>query len=123
MAIIGYNHAQVTAPPGSDEAIRHFYGQVLGLSEMPVPESMRAHRLIWFRVGNLELHVGQEEGVDRNKTKAHLAFEVDDIDQWRRRLAEQGIETFNQPLIPGYDRLHLKDPFGNRVEIIGRVKA
>ncbi len=121
MAIIGYNHAQVTAPRGSDEAIRQFYGQVLGLTEMPVPESMKTHNLIWFRVGNLELHVGQEDGVERHKTKGHLAYEVDDIDAWRGRLAKAGFETFDQPLISGYDRIHLRDPFGNRVEIIGKA--
>jgi hypothetical protein len=39
---------------------------------------------------------------------------------WRRRLKEHGIETVDQPKIPGLDRVHLHDPFGNRIEIIGK---
>ena len=119
--ITRYNHTQVTVPKGSSDEVRRFYGQVLGLREIAVPDTMTNYGLIWFRVGERdELHVGQEDGIDRRRTKAHLAYEVDDMAAWRGRLAAHGIETIEQPKIPGLDRVHLHDPFGNRIEIIGR---
>src|SRR5205085_8908401 len=112
-------HAQVTAPPGSAGEVRRFYGQVLGLAEIPVPAGMRKYGLIWFALGPQQLHVSIEDRIDRHKTHAHLAYLVDDIAAWRERIAGAGLKLFEQPLVPGYDRFHLLDPFGNRLEIIG----
>src|SRR5690606_18818883 len=119
--ILRLHHVQITAPKGSAAEVRRFYGEILGLQEIPVAESMRDRGLIWFKLGELDLHVGQEEGVDRTLTKAHLAYEVEDMQALRKHLSERGIEMFEQPLIAGYDRVHIRDPFGNRVEIIGRA--
>jgi predicted enzyme related to lactoylglutathione lyase len=118
--ILAYNHAQITAPPGSAERVRAFYGQLLGMTEMRVPDSLQGRGLIWFRVGDRELHVGVEDAVDRSKTNAHLAYEVDDLDQLRKQCASQGIDIFEQPKIVGFDRFHIRDPFGNRVEFMQR---
>jgi catechol 2,3-dioxygenase-like lactoylglutathione lyase family enzyme len=117
--ITGYHHTQISAPSGSAEEVRRFYGQVLGLAEAPVPPSLQGHGLIWFKVGNRTLHVAVEDGVNRLGTRAHLAYEVDDIAACRRHLAGQGIKLIDQPKIVGFDRFHLHDPFGNRLEIIG----
>ncbi len=119
--IVGYNHAQITVPGGTAEKVRQFYGQFLGLAEMPVPTALQGRGLIWFRVGNLELHVGIEEGVNRLATRAHLAYETDDIVSLRKKLVENHFDLIEQPKIAGFDRFHITDPFGNRVEFIGRV--
>jgi catechol 2,3-dioxygenase-like lactoylglutathione lyase family enzyme len=118
--ILGYNHAMITVPPGSAEKVREFYGALLGLTEKPVPPSLQGRGLIWFNVGDRELHVGVEEGVDR-KTRAHLAYEVDDIARVRAQLTFEDVELIEQPKIEGFDRFHTFDPFGNRLEIMGRV--
>jgi catechol 2,3-dioxygenase-like lactoylglutathione lyase family enzyme len=118
--ILGYNHAQITVPPGSAERVRAFYGQLLGMTEMLVPDSLRGRGLIWFRVGDRELHVGVEDKVDRLKTNAHLAYEVDDLGPLRKQFALQNIDIFEQPKIVGFDRIHIRDPFGNRVELMQR---
>jgi len=120
--ITRFNHAQLTVPRGQSDAVRAFFGQVLGLPEIPVPDTMTKYGLIWFRVGPQdELHVGQEDNIDRTKTMAHLAFEVTDVKAWREKLSAAGVELIDQPLIDGYDRFHFRDPFGNRLEIIGRT--
>ncbi len=119
--IVGYNHAQITVPDGTADKVRQFYGQFLGLPEMPVPQPLQGRGLIWFKVGQLELHVGIEEGVNRLATRAHLAYEVDDIAAFRQRLVERNFELIEQPKIAGFDRFHITDPFGNRVEFIGRL--
>ena len=64
--------------------------------------------------------MGTEDGVDRHKTKAHLAYQVTDLASWRKKLAEHGISVLESIPIPGYDRFELRDPFGNRVEMIER---
>jgi predicted enzyme related to lactoylglutathione lyase len=119
--IVGYNHAQITVPGGNAERVREFYGQFLGLVEMPVPPALQGRGLIWFQVGNQELHVGIEEGVNRLATRAHLAYNVDDIAQLRQRLTAAAFTLIEQPKIEGYDRFHITDPFGNRVEFMGRT--
>jgi catechol 2,3-dioxygenase-like lactoylglutathione lyase family enzyme len=118
--IIGYHHTQVSVPSGNSAEVRRFYGQVLEMPEIPLPPSMKNFPLIWFKVGNRELHVAVEDNINRLATRAHIAYEVDDIAEVRKRLTEQGIELMDQPKIVGYDRFHMHDPFGNRIEIIGR---
>ena len=117
--IIGFHHAQVTVPPGSADAVRRFYGTVLGLTEIPVPETMTKYGLIWFQCGPSQLHVGQEDGIDRAKTGAHLAYHVSEMPAWRARLTGHGLELVEQPKIAGLDRFHIRDPFGNKIEVIG----
>jgi catechol 2,3-dioxygenase-like lactoylglutathione lyase family enzyme len=118
--IIGYHHTQITAPKGAEAEVRRFYGDVLGLNETPLPDGLRGRNLIWFEFGATTLHVGFEDGINRAATNAHLAYEVDDIAAFRRRVKNSGYELIEQPKIKGYDRFHTHDPFGNRLEIIGR---
>ncbi len=115
------NHAQISVPPGNADNVRAFYGRVLGMPELPLPPAMLGSTLIWFMAGDRPLHVSVEDGIDRAATRVHLAYEVTGIADWRRRLTDQGFELFDQPVIEGYDRFHINDPFGNRVEIIGRT--
>ena len=119
--IVGYQHAQITVPPGTAELVREFYGTFLGLEEIAVPPALQGRGLIWFGVGGLQLHVGVEDGVDRLATRAHLAYEVDQISQLRDQLKTRNIAMIEQPQIEGFDRFHVVDPFGNRVEFIGKL--
>jgi catechol 2,3-dioxygenase-like lactoylglutathione lyase family enzyme len=118
--IVGLHHAQITIPRGAEEQAREFYCGVLGLNEIEKPASLRARGGFWLQVGDREVHVGTEDGVDRHKTKAHLAYQVTDLAGWRKKLAEHGISVLESIPIPGYDRFEFRDPFGNRVEMIER---
>ena len=69
------------------------------------------------------MHVGTEDGVARRATKAHIAYAVADVAAWRARLAAAGVEILDEIPIPDRDRFEFRDPFGNRVELIGPVKA
>lgn len=69
-----------------------------------------------MQVGDRQLHIGTEEGVDRTLTKAHIAYEVDDLESWRRKLQTEGLEIAEPPEVPGYERFEFRDPFGNRIE-------
>jgi catechol 2,3-dioxygenase-like lactoylglutathione lyase family enzyme len=119
--IVGVNHAQVNVSPHSLDAAREFYIGFLGLHEIERPKTFTSPG-IWMNAGTFEFHIGTEEGVDREKTRAHLAFEVSDVNHWRQKVESRGWEITDQPKIPNYDRFHFRDPFGNNIELIQRTK-
>ncbi|GGE08443.1 hypothetical protein GCM10011571_07180 [Marinithermofilum abyssi] len=92
---------------------------MLGL--VPKPASLAGRGGFWLRLGDQEIHVGTEDGVDRNRTKAHLAYEVDHIAPWREHLIQQGVTLQKSVPIPGVKRFEFRDPFGNRLERIARA--
>ncbi|HEY8562028.1 MAG TPA: VOC family protein [Pyrinomonadaceae bacterium] len=116
--ILRVQHAQITIPKGAEDKARDFYCNLLGLREIPKPESLRARGGFWLEVGAFQVHVGTEEGIDRTLTKAHLAYEVENLEAWRRKLSENNIEILDGVPIPHYDRFEFRDPFGNRVEFL-----
>lgn len=118
MTIRRIHHVQITIPAGEEAAARAFYCDVLGLAEMDKPESLRHRGGFWLQLGDLQVHVGTETGVDRFQTKAHIAYQVDDLDGWRTRLAAAGVRIDESIVIPGYVRFECRDPFGNRIELI-----
>ena len=121
--ILGLHHAQITIPKGAEEEGKHFYCNVLGLEEIEKPVSLRGRGGFWLRVGDKEVHVGTEDGFNRLTTKAHLAYQVEDVTYWRSVLTENNIEILDSVPIPNFERFEFRDPFGNRVEIIGEVKT
>jgi catechol 2,3-dioxygenase-like lactoylglutathione lyase family enzyme len=115
------HHAQISIPVGAEDRARAFYCGVLGLKEMPKPESLAGRGGFWLEVGDLQIHMGAEDGVDRLRTKAHVAYLVADLSLWRERLIAAGLEPKDGIPIPGYDRFEFRDPFGNRVEFLERT--
>ena len=119
--ILGLHHAQITIPKGAEEEGRNFYCNILGLKEIEKPVSLQGRGGFWLQVGDKEVHVGTEDGFDRLTTKAHLAYQVEDVTYWRRVLMENNIEILDSVPIPNFERFEFRDPFGNRVEIIGEI--
>ena len=119
--ILRLHHAQITVPADRVEEARDFYCGVLGLKEIEKPESLKGRGGFWVELGDLQIHVGTEEGFDRLTTKAHLAYQVDNLDEWRQRLTELSLKWETGIVIPGYDRVEFRDPFGNRAEFIQAV--
>jgi len=75
--IVRIHHVQITVGPGDEAAARVFYCGVLGLSEVDKPDSLKGRGGFWVESGGQQIHVGVEEGVDRRRTKAHVAYQVD----------------------------------------------
>ena len=107
------------APPGGVGEARRFYIDVVGLAEIERPETMGGTGA-WFRAGTQELHVSEHEPF-APATKAHPAFEVDDLDELARRLAESGAEVRWDERLPGARRFYSYDPAGNRLEFLTRT--
>jgi GNAT superfamily N-acetyltransferase len=113
--ITAVDHVQVAAPAGGEAAARAFYGELLGLDEIPKPERLLARGGAWFAVGDQQLHVGIEEPFAPAR-KAHPALAVpraDDLRSLAERLGAAGHEVqWDGP------RFYVGDPFGNRLELI-----
>jgi len=109
------DHVQVAAPAGGEGAARAFYGELLGLPEVPKPERLRARGGVWFAVGEQQLHVGIE-GSFAPARKAHPALAVPragDLSALAAKLEAAGREVaWDGP------RFYVEDPFGNRVEVL-----
>jgi catechol 2,3-dioxygenase-like lactoylglutathione lyase family enzyme len=118
--ITGVNHAQVNIPSTALDEARAFYIGFLGFREIPRPSVFKSAG-IWLNAGSFELHLGVEDGVERHRTRAHIAYEVTDIAAWRQRVEARGWRITEQPRIPGFERFHFRDPFGNNIELIQRM--
>ena len=115
------HHAQITIPTGAEDRAKEFYCDFLGLKEIPKPESLQGRGGFWLEIEAFQIHVGTEPDFDRTKTKAHLAYQVENLTGWREKLEEKGIRILEGVPIPGYDRFEFRDPFGNRVEFLQRI--
>ncbi len=115
--VIGLHHVQVGCPGGCEAAARAFYGGLLGMSEVAKPPGLAGRGGVWFRSGTAELHVGVEEPF-RAAAKAHPALLVDDLDAVCGVLAAAGVAAAPDDLLPGHRRAYVRDPFGNRIELV-----
>jgi len=110
------SHINVTMPKGGEEVARAFYSGLLGLPEIPKPESMRVRGGVWFDAGGLDLHVSVEESRPGPDSYRHFGLECPEVDELRARLTAAGIETETGRPAP-WKRFYVRDPFGNRIEV------
>ena len=112
------HHVQISIPVGVETQAREFYRDFLGLKEIPKPERLLARGGFWLELGDLQIHFAGEDGVDRIATKAHVAYEVENLPEWKSKLRAQGLEVKESVPIPGLNRFEVRDPFGNRMEFL-----
>ena len=117
MELRGIDHVQIVGPPGCEPAARSFYGDLLGLREIPKPPALAARGGVWFQLGDQELHVGVEPEF-RPALKAHPAFRCADPDALARALEQAGLPVTWDRHLPGVRRFYTADPFGNRLEFM-----
>jgi catechol 2,3-dioxygenase-like lactoylglutathione lyase family enzyme len=116
------NHVQICVPFGAEERARAFYGGLLGLEEIEKPEVLRKNGGLWFRVADIQLHVGVED-MGEGASKRHPAFEVEDLQDIRAYFEQNAVRVKDEPSVPGFERLSFYDPFGNRIELLERTEA
>ncbi|GAB6436350.1 VOC family protein [Bacillus luti] len=115
--IQGIDHVQVAAPVGCETEAREFYGNTIGMEEIPKPEELKKRGGCWFKCGNQEIHIGVEQNFIPAK-KAHPAFYVNEINEFKQLLIDRGIEVTDDHARPDVIRFYVSDPFGNRVEFM-----
>ena len=137
------DHVQIACPPGSEEVLRGYYRDLLGLTEKPKPPRLAVRGGCWFTGHGIELHLGVEEDF-RPARKAHPGLLWPDLDGLAARLAVAGYEvTWADPAeldewsreptdATATDgdpratergnhhvrRFHAHDPYGNRLEFL-----
>jgi catechol 2,3-dioxygenase-like lactoylglutathione lyase family enzyme len=123
--ITGLDHVQVAAPPGCEAQARRFYGDLLGLPEVPRPTTMMASGGAWFRCGAQQLHVGVAEPFSPSR-KGHPGLTVAGEEALRAlagRLGEAGAPVQWDDRLPGVARFYTQDPWGNRLELLAGSTA
>jgi glyoxylase I family protein len=98
------------------ERSRRFYGGVLGLREIGRPNTFD-FVVVWYDLGNMHIHLLLKNQPDTISPR-HFALRVKDVAAARRYFQEQGVPTEETTRIPGADRFFIRDPDGNRIEII-----
>ena len=113
------HHINVTVPRSVEEVAKHFYGDVMGLQEVPKPEASRARGGAWYQLGQMQLHLSIEELPGENCTsKRHVCYTVSDLAEAEQRFRSAGIEIVPDDMpTPGWSRFYVRDPGGNRLEI------
>ncbi len=120
--IYDVDHVQVAMPSGHEDRAREFYSGMLGLIEVPKPDNLVLRGGAWFENGAVKVHLGVEQDF-RPAQKAHPAFLVQNLKSLVARLEQAGFAIVRDAAIEGFDRIHVSDPFGNRIELMERTTA
>jgi catechol 2,3-dioxygenase-like lactoylglutathione lyase family enzyme len=116
LGITGIDHVQMSVPRALEAECLAFYRTVLGLTEIPKPEELRARGGAWFQVGATQFHIG----VDPEpfpKSKRHVCFLVPDLAKARAAAIAKGAVIEEEGVAEGLQRFFVRDPAGNRIEI------
>jgi extradiol dioxygenase family protein len=111
------DHVLVCIPEGKTAEARAFYGQVLGLAEIPGEHPGGA---IWFEMADIQLHLREEAG--GSLSLRHPAFEIRNLDAAKVLLQQKGVDVSYSSDIDGRQRFFIRDPFGNRMEFLEFVR-
>jgi catechol 2,3-dioxygenase-like lactoylglutathione lyase family enzyme len=119
---LSLDHVQVAAPPGCEAAARAFYGELLGLAELPKPAALASRGGVWFALGaGRQLHVGVVADGFTPASKAHAGLRAADLRSLRalaERLAGAGAPVTWDGTLPDVARFFTADPWGNRLELL-----
>jgi glyoxylase I family protein len=95
---------------------RRFYGEQLGLREIPAPNSFDFVAL-WYDLGGTYLHLLQKPERDTSSPR-HFCLHVSNIVAARAQVTAQGIRIDETVKLPGAERFFIRDPDGNRIEVL-----
>lgn len=111
------DHFQMAIPPDGEATARSFYRDLLGMTETPKPPELQKRGGAWFSSGDVQVHVGVDPHF-HSATKAHPALRCTDYLGLLEKLRAAHYQIVPDSSIPGVERCHIFDPFGNRIELI-----
>lgn len=111
------DHVQLAMPEGAEAVARDFYVDVLGLAEVRKPANLAARGGCWFERASVKVHLGVMKDF-LPATKAHPAFLVEELTAMRARCEKAGVACEEDEPLEGYLRFYVRDPFGNRIELM-----
>lgn len=115
------DHVQITVPADREAEAVAFYGGLLALPEIPQPDAQAAAGGAWYDAGGAQIHLKPDATTrdEHRRSKRHAALRVSDLDAVEALLRAAGAEFLpdSRP-IPGVRRLFVRDPGGNRLELV-----
>jgi len=111
------DHVQAAMPAGEEDKARAFYSDLLGLPEQPKPAELAKRGGCWFESEAVKVHLGVETPFTPAR-KAHIAFRVDDVSGLATKARAAGYQVVEDEDLPGFERVYIYDPFGNRLEFL-----
>jgi glyoxylase I family protein len=103
------------------ERSRRFYSEVLGLREVPPPYTFD-FVVLWFALSEHQyVHLIHKPAPDTISPR-HFAVRVTDAIAARDHCRAHGLTIDETVRIPNADRFFVRDPDGNRIEIIHWLK-
>jgi catechol 2,3-dioxygenase-like lactoylglutathione lyase family enzyme len=123
IGLIRFNHVNVTVSSALEAAAKHFYGAVVGLPEIPKPAGTRQSIGAWYQLGEMQLHLSVEEGVQNQLSDRHVCYQVSDAAAASREFRNAGIEIIPDPRpVAGQSRFFVRDPGGNMIEVTQKTE-
>jgi len=122
MTLLAIDHVQLAMPAGREADARAFYAGILGLTEIAKPDSLAARGGCWFESAAVKVHLGVDPDFHA-AAKAHPAFLVDDVKALEATVTNAGYRVATDVPLAGYVRIHVYDPFGNRIELMQKVAS
>ncbi len=100
-----------------------FYRDAMGMSVLEPPEAMDYDPEGWVQLGKGGLEIGIHRAskpgcLERNRNK--LVFVVDNVSEWRDRLAGLGVRMGKLQSMSDYESCDFKDPDGNVLQLSNR---
>jgi uncharacterized protein len=122
VTIAGYSH--VAYPVDDLDAAISFYCDVLGFTQLPMPDFGPQFQGAWLRLGSAQVHLGTVEEMGTRVGLPHIALHVpaDAWDSTIDELSTRGVEfamgpnareDFGKPVRAAF----IKDPAGNFIEL------
>jgi len=119
MAVLGFDHVQISIPAGCLDEALNFYVDLLKFVRIPKPAELNQTGA-WLQQGPVNLHLG-EESAFATDGRAHPALRVDNIVSMLDRASAAGLRTQSDQGPTGYLRASVFDPFGNRIELMQKT--
>lgn len=112
------HHVQIAIPPGEEARALDFYLGVLGFAEVERPAILDGRGGAWLEAGEISLHLGVQRDDFAPASQAHPAFEVESLEATKAHLDATGTAYRPDVDLPGFKRVFVFDPFGNRIELL-----
>ncbi len=125
--IVGYHHVNQSITRDCVEQARHFYRDLLGLEEISSLDQDPSGRLIWFALGDCQLHLAIRDKSEPSSPR-HFAVLVRNFDELIRKLELEGARLDlcspgqywgRRP--NGRKYAFCYDPAGNRIELMENI--
>lgn len=116
--VIALHHVNVTVPRALEAATKKFYGEIVGLKQVPKPPTSRQSGA-WYQIGENQLHLSVEDEEPATLSSRHVCFTVSDLADAEKNFRDAGVEILPDARpTAGTQRFFVRDPGGNQLEIV-----